>query len=278
MAAALWVHHDEVMAADSELLTVTSADGTDLACWRVGTGPPVVVVHGTTASHAAWSRVAKLLEPAFTVYTFDRRGRGASGDGPHYALEREVEDVRAVVSATGAPAHLLGHSFGGMVALEAAPVVREAGVLSSLILYEPITAGEPTPADVIDRLEAAIDAGEHEQALATFLRERTGMTAHDVELARASALWSARVEAAPTIARELRAHAGYRPDWERLAGIDVPTLLLLGSDSGRYAAGAQALAEALTAVTVCTLEGQGHAAHLTAPRQLVKAVTAFLDA
>lgn len=266
------------MTADPERLTVTSADGTDLACWRVGTGPPVIVVHGTTASHAAWSRVATLLRPAFTVYTFDRRGRGASGDGPAYALQREVEDVLAVLDAVGAPAHLLGHSFGGMVALEAAPAAREARTLASLVLYEPITAGEPTPADVLDRLQAAIDAGEHEQALTTFLRERTGMSAHDVELARASALWSARVEAAPTIARELRAHAGYRPDWERFAGLDVPTLLLLGGDSGRYAASARAVAEALPEVTVRTLEGQGHAAHLTAPRRLAEAVTVFLDA
>lgn len=264
------------MTADPERLTVTSADGTELACWRTGAGPPVVVVHGTTASHAAWSRVATLLQPAFTVYTFDRRGRGASGDGPDYALQREVEDVLAVLNVVGAPAHLLGHSFGGMVALEAAPAAREARALASLVLYEPITAGEPTPAEVIERLEAAVDAGEREQALTTFLRERTGMTAHDVELVRASALWSARVEAAPTIPRELRAHAGYRPDWERLAGLDVPTLLLLGSDSGRYAASARAVAEALPDVTVRTLEGQGHAAHLTGPRRLVEAVTSFL--
>lgn len=265
------------MASDSEFLTVASADGTDLACWRAGTGPPVVVVHGTTASHAAWSRVATLLRPAFTVYTFDRRGRGASGDGASYALEREVEDVLAVLEVAGTPAHLLGHSFGGMVALEAAPAALEAGALASLNLYEPITASEPTPADVIDRLEAAVDAGEHEQALTIFLRERTGMSAHDVELTRRSALWSARVEAAPTIPRELRAHAGYRPDGERLGALDVPTLLLLGSDSGRYAASARTVAAFLPDVTVRTLEGQGHAAHLTAPRRLVEAVTAFLS-
>lgn len=261
----------------AERLTVTSADGTPLACWRVGEGPPVVVVHGTTASHAAWSAAASFLAKDATVWTFDRRGRGASGDSPDYALQREADDVLAVLEAVGGPAHLLGHSFGGMVALDAAPAALEGGVLASLILYEPITAGEPTPQEVLARLEAAVEAGNPERALVTFLRERTGMSAHDVELARASALWPVRVEAAPTIPRELRAHAGHRPDWEQLAGLDVPTLLLLGGDSGRYAASARVVADVLPDVTVHTLEGQGHAAHLTAPRRLAAAVTDFLN-
>jgi pimeloyl-ACP methyl ester carboxylesterase len=80
---------------------VTSSDGTQLAVWRDGSGPPLVAVHGTTADHTRWMRVAPRLTAQFTVYLMDRRGRGRSGDGPSYSLQREAEDVRAVVRTPG---------------------------------------------------------------------------------------------------------------------------------------------------------------------------------
>src|SRR5262249_2366847 len=99
---------------------VQSADGTPIGFAVSGRGPPLVLVHGTTTEHSRWSPLLSALEPFFRIYRVDRRGRGGSGDAPTYAIEREYEDLVAVVESTGEPAHLLGHSFGGMVALEAA--------------------------------------------------------------------------------------------------------------------------------------------------------------
>src|SRR5918998_6394003 len=114
--------------------TVTSEDGTRIAGWRSGEGPPLVLVHGTAADHSRWKPVLPAFEERFTVYAVDRRGRGDSGDAEDYAIEREFEDVAAVVDTIGEPANLLGHSYGALCALEAAlltPNVRK------LVLYEP---------------------------------------------------------------------------------------------------------------------------------------------
>src|SRR3954447_644257 len=92
---------------------VASADGTQIAYWRTGSGPAAVLVHGMTLDHTAWDNVLPELEPHGTVYTIDRRGRGDSGDQATYALEREFEDVAAVVNDIGEPVHVIGHSFGG---------------------------------------------------------------------------------------------------------------------------------------------------------------------
>ena len=80
-----------------------SKDGTDIGFWRSGSGPPLLLVHGTTADHSRWSSISPRFEQHFTVYAMDRRGRGGSGDSPDYALAREAEDVAAVVEAVGEP-------------------------------------------------------------------------------------------------------------------------------------------------------------------------------
>src|SRR5438876_7125721 len=101
------------------LLHVTSRDGTRLAVWRSGQGPPLVLVHGTTVNHTDWAPVLPALRERFTVYAMDRRGCGASEDAPDYALEREFEDIAAVVDSAGEQVRLLGHSFGALCSLEA---------------------------------------------------------------------------------------------------------------------------------------------------------------
>ena len=103
---------------------VTSKDGTPLAYWRCGEGPPLVLVHGTAADHSRWGPVLPAFEERFTVYAVDRRGRGGSGDSDEYAVEREFEDVAAVVDSLGEPVNLLGHSYGALCALEAALLTR----------------------------------------------------------------------------------------------------------------------------------------------------------
>src|SRR5690349_18162579 len=102
------------------MLTARSKDGTSIAFTRSGSGPPLVLVHGTTADHTRWAPILPELETRFTVHAVDRRGRGGSGDGPRYALDREFDDIAAVVDAIGAPVMLLGHSYGAICSLEAA--------------------------------------------------------------------------------------------------------------------------------------------------------------
>lgn len=107
--------------ADQPLaMTVVSKDGTQIASWRSGKGPALVLVHGTTADHTIWDGLVPRLTPYVTVYAMDRRGRGASGDNKAFAVEREVEDVAAVVNGIGGRVDVMGHAYGALWALEAA--------------------------------------------------------------------------------------------------------------------------------------------------------------
>ncbi|HXB55379.1 MAG TPA: alpha/beta fold hydrolase [Vicinamibacteria bacterium] len=117
---------------------VQSKDGTSIAYWQSGRGSALVLVHGTTADHQRWAPILPALEKRFTVYVVDGRGRGGSGDAPNYALERESEDIAAVVDAIGEAVFLLGHSHGAICSLEA--TLRTSNV-SKLILYEPSRMG-----------------------------------------------------------------------------------------------------------------------------------------
>lgn len=123
--------------------TVISMDGTRIGWARTGDGPPLVLVHGTTADRTRWKPVLPAFEERFTVFAVDRRGRGASGDAANYAIEREYEDIAAVVNAIGAPVNLLGHSYGARCALGGALLARN---IRSLVLYEPaLTGPKPYP-------------------------------------------------------------------------------------------------------------------------------------
>src|SRR5512140_993881 len=150
--------------------TVISKDGTRIAAFRSGKGPHLVVVHGTAADHARWAPILPALEARFTVHAIDRRGRGASGDAAEYVLEREFEDVAAVIDAVGEPAFVLGHSYGAISSLE--PSLRTANV-RKLVLYEPpIPLGATIqPAGAVERLEALLARGENEEVVATFFRD-----------------------------------------------------------------------------------------------------------
>ncbi len=116
---------------DERIETVISADGTPIACWLSGSGPPLVLVHGTAADHVRWAPVLPALEERFAVIAIDRRGRGRSGDGDGYAMEREFEDVAAVADWAGDETAVLGHSYGGNCALEAALLTAASGGSSS---------------------------------------------------------------------------------------------------------------------------------------------------
>jgi pimeloyl-ACP methyl ester carboxylesterase len=255
--------------------TVLSRDGTRIAFDRAGTGPPLVLVHGSTADHTRWAKVRPELERQFTVYAMDRRGRGGSGDSEVYSLEAEFDDVAAVVEAAGPGASLLGHSYGALCALEAA--LRTS--LRKLVLYEPAFGVEGLQMyepDARRRVEELAAAGDREQLLVTFFREIVQMPEGDIEMMRKDPSWQGRLAAAHTAVREL-ADAEYVFDRERFSKLDVPTLLLLGSESPEMLRRpTELVAEALPNVRVAVLQGQGHVAITTAPDLFLREVLAFL--
>jgi pimeloyl-ACP methyl ester carboxylesterase len=264
-------------AAGGEFMhTVTSKDGTKIAYTLAGSGPPLVLVHGGTADHTRWAPVLPELQKHFTVYLVDRRGRGGSGDAHDYSIEREFDDVAAVVDSIGEPVYLLGHSYGALVSLEAALRTRH---LAGLILYEPpIPTGRPIfPEGEVERLEALLAKGDQDGVVSTFFREVVRMPPTELTMLKQSPNWSARVGAAHTIAREMRAVDGYRLQPARFAGLKVRTRLFLGGDSPPFLRDAiSALKMALPAADVVVLPGQQHVAMDTAPGLFVREVLAFL--
>lgn len=165
-------------APPPEMDTITSTDGTPIAFERTGRGPPMVLVHGTTLDHTSWDLVRPGFEDHFTVYAMDRRGCGESGDADEYELDREFEDVTAVIESIDSPVTLVGHSFGALCALEAA---LRTDTLRNLVLYEPPLEQAPGAEAVLAEMKTLLDDGETEQALVLFLREFAGDTPAEID-------------------------------------------------------------------------------------------------
>lgn len=249
---------------------VTSKDGTIIRYQRSGAGPPLLLVHGTTADHRRWSTILPQFEQRFTVYAMDRRGRGGSTDAPEYDVLREAEDVAAVLESIGEPALVLGHSYGAVCALEGALLTDN---VCRMVLYEPpIPTGLPMYAPgVPERMQALIDRSELEAALEVFMREVVRMPEHEFKSYRQLPMWNVRIQLAPTIPRELAIDRAYRFDPEKFADFRVPTLLLLGGDSPPlFRQATEAVDSALPNSTVVTLSGQQHIAMDTDPDQFVR--------
>jgi pimeloyl-ACP methyl ester carboxylesterase len=262
------------------MYTVTSADGTSIGFTKTGTGPPLVLVHGTTADHTRWTPILPSFERHFTVYAVDRRGRGGSGDAPDYDLIREAQDVAAVVDSAaaeqGQSVNVLGHSFGALCSLESALLTHN---VRRLVLYEPPipTGVEMYPPGILDRIDAAIEGGHNEAALEIFFREIVGMPDHKFEAYRQRAVWRTRIALAPTIAREVYYDQKYELHPERFVAIQVPTLLLVGGDSPEpMRAGAAAVHAAIPSSRVVSLAGQQHVAMDTDPALFTSEVLKFL--
>src|SRR6185437_7453882 len=170
---------------------VTSKDGTTIAFDRIGSGPPVILVSGGSVDRQSNAGVAALLAADFTVLNYDRRGRGPSGDTPPYAIEREIEDIEAVVEAAGGEAAIFGSSSGAVLAMFAA----EAGVgIEKLTMWEPpfIPEGFPKPpADQVEQYETMVAEGRRGDAVEFFMARVVGMPAEFVAGARSEPWWAA---------------------------------------------------------------------------------------
>jgi pimeloyl-ACP methyl ester carboxylesterase len=264
---------------ESDMHTVTSPDGTRIAFWRSGVGPPLLLVHGATADHTTtWRFVLPALERRFTCYAMDRRGRGGSGDADHYELQREAEDVAVIADSIGRPVHVLGHSYGALCALEASLLTRN---LNRMILYEGVylRGADNYPPGLVGRLEAMLSSGDVEGMLVATFRELVQMPPEDIELVRAQHdAWSVRLANAPTLPRELREDERYVFDPDRFRQMNTPTVLLVGGDSpSREMENARAVAEALPMGKVASLPGQQHTAMYAAPDLFTEEVVRLLE-
>jgi pimeloyl-ACP methyl ester carboxylesterase len=260
-----------------ELKHFESSDGTTIACYVAGDGPPLVLVHGTSADHTRWAPVIAALEARFTTYAIDRRGRGASADGPEYTIGAEFDDVAAVIDGIEGDVDVLGHSYGAICALEATLLTSR---VRRLMLYEP-----PLPVGIeiyspglIERLNGLMAKGDREAVVSTFLREVVRMSPGELDVVRRDASWGARLAAAHTIPRELRLADTYQPDFARIATVRVATLMLVGGESPRFLVEpTHRLHECISNSRMVVMPGQQHVAMNTAPDLFVKHVLEFLD-
>ncbi len=254
------------------LPTVTSRDGTSIAFERSGSGPPLVLVHGSISDHTYWRAVIPALSARFTVYAMERRGRGESGDADLYRLDREAEDVAALVDSIAEPPVLLGHSYGALCSLEGALLTDR---LRELVLYEPPihSEGFPAPAALAGRLDAALAAGDRDRAVETMMREVVGLSPAELSALRAGPSWPSLVGTAHTLSREVRAAERYRFDPSRFQRLTLPATLLAGEQSpGPLRAGGALAHRALLNSRVVTMPGVGHEAVETGPDVFAAAV------
>jgi pimeloyl-ACP methyl ester carboxylesterase len=236
--------------------TVQSADGTTIAFDRSGHGPALVLVTGAFTDRSSTKALAARLAPDFTVYEYDRRGRGDSADQPDYAIEREVDDLAAVIGAAGGSAFVFGHSSGAALALEAA---ARAVPVRKLAVYEPPYTTGPTD-ELADQFAALAASGREGEAAERWLT-MMGTPAPVLEQMKAGPYWARMCGFAHTLPYEIRlCNNGVMPR-DRLASITVPTLALAGGASDRWAGEvAQAIAATIPGADHRVLEGQGHGA------------------
>jgi pimeloyl-ACP methyl ester carboxylesterase len=238
---------------------VTSSDGTTIAFDRMGDGPPVILVCGGSTDRMSNAPLAALLAQNFTVLNYDRRGRGDSGDTAPYAVEREVEDIDAMITAAGGSASLYGTSSGAALALEAA---ASGLAITKLALWEPpfiLDESRRPPADTVTTYNELVSAGRRGDAVEFFMSKVVGLPAEFVAQARNAPFWQAQEALAHTLAYDATIMGDYSLPTERTAAVTAPTLVM---DGGASFAGmgesAQALADALPDGQRRTLEGQSH--------------------
>jgi pimeloyl-ACP methyl ester carboxylesterase len=245
--------------------TVRSADGTTIAYTRAGQGPPLILIDGALCSRSfgPMPKLAGQLTPHFTVYTYDRRGRGESGDTAPYAADREVEDIEALVALAGETVYLHGTSSGAALALDAAKRIPAIGKLA---VYEPPFIVDdtrpPMPDGFLARLNRLLADGRPGDVVKAFMR-LVGTPAAFTAVMPIMPVWPKLKAAAPTLPYDiaiLQDHQRGTPftagEW---AGVKVPTLVAVGGKSPAWMTNAtRALADALPDASYRTLPGQNH--------------------
>jgi pimeloyl-ACP methyl ester carboxylesterase len=243
--------------------TVSSADGTTIAYERQGTGPALIIVDGALCARGAKAGLADLLAADFTVYRYDRRGRGDSGDTPPYAVEREIEDLLALIGVAGGTAFLYGHSSGCALVMDTLPQAGQASV-PKIALYEAPYNDDPAVQDpwktYLSDLAEALAAGRRGDAVALFMAY-VGMPAAQIDGMRQAPFFPALAAIAPTLAYD---HAGLMGDSlavpvAKAAHVGSEALVMYGGASFPFmSATARTLSAEMPHARLREVDGQTH--------------------
>jgi pimeloyl-ACP methyl ester carboxylesterase len=242
---------------------VLSKDGTAIAFDKLGHGEPVILVDGALCSRAfgPLPNLAKLLAPQFTVFNYDRRGRNESGDKAPYAVQREVEDIEALIAEAGGSASVFGTSSGAALALAAA---ANRADIKKLALYEPPFVagrrkGRGAPPDSEMQLRRLVDQGRRADAVKFFMVDMVGMPAIFTYIMRILQVWPKLKAVAHTLPYDAAVLGDFSLPRERAASVAVPTLVMGGEKSPVELRGAvEAVAQTIPGAKLQMLKGQTH--------------------
>lgn len=262
--------------------TVTSADGTTIAFDQIGSGPAIIVISNVAEDRTGVAGIADALAHDFTAITFDRRGRGESGDPQPYDPAREIDDIAALIDYVGTPVFLTSGSGGCGLALDAASALGDK--VAGLYLYEPPfiidDSRAPAPAGYVEHQEALVAAGRRDEAVEYFMTEMIGVPAEYIPMMKEDPSWQDMVAYAHTYAYDGRIMQGLQDGTPLPADrwhIEAPIAVAVGSDGETFIrAGADALVTILPNVTVLTLEGHDHSAFWMAPEPVAAHARDFL--
>lgn len=261
------------LGSKSGTSTVRSADGTEISVRRTGSGPDLVMIHGALDGMGGWSFVEPPLAENHTVSVYDRRGRGGSGDVQPWSIDREVEDLVAVIDAAAGPVDVVGHSFGAVVAMLACL----SGVpMRSLTLYEPPMNGDKIPDDVLNEIRRLVEADDRDAAITVMATSLAGLNEDEVQIALA----------VPPVRKTLRDGVVSAPreiaalqkiEWVGLPIDGTPTLLLRGecTPTRSYPTPDQ-FDSIATDIKTVDLPDQRHLAQTFTPTEVVVAIESFL--
>lgn len=269
---------------DTTQKNVISKDGTTIAFEQSGMGPAIILVSAALADHTGTTKLSERLAPNFTVINYDRRGRGKSGDTRPYAVEREVEDIEALVDAAGGSAYLFGSSSGAVLALEATS--KLGAKIAGLLMYEPPfiidDSRPPMPGDFAEQINKLVTANRRDDAVKLFFAKGMGIPSVFVTLMRwLMPGWSKMTCIAHTIPYDLDVLEGTQEGKplpvRRWVTATAATLVMVGGKSEAFFhTGARALVELLTNARYCALDGRDHSAVLMAPDAIAVAIKEFL--
>jgi pimeloyl-ACP methyl ester carboxylesterase len=272
-------HCDDRRLEMIALSTVTSHDGTMIAYDVKGSGHPLILVGGALNTRGEMAPLVDVLAPQFSVYSYDRRGRGDSGDTLPYAVEREIEDLEALIEHAGGAAFLFGHSSGGCLVLQAARALGPK--VAKIAVYEAPYNDDPAAQQAwgayIRGLTEALASERRGDAVALFM-EYVGTPPEQVAGMRGESFWPSLEAIAPTLAYDHTNIMGPTAavPTELLAGIEAPTLVMCGSASFPFMCDtARTIAQAIPNAVFETLDGQAHGAQ---PEALAPVLIRFLGA
>lgn len=254
---------------------VTSKDGTPIVFERSGKGPAVVLVGGILGDHSQQAPLATLLAEHFTVFNYDRRGHGESGDTPLYAVEREIEDLEAMIKEAGGSAFVYGTSGCAVLALEAA-AHGLAPRMKKLAMWEPPyivdDSHPPAPKDYETQLTKLLSEGRRGDMVELFFTKAVGLPVEFVAQMRQAPFWPAQEALAHTLIYNAMIMGDFSLPTERVATVNVPTLVMDGGESVWLTHAAQAVADVLPNAQRRTLKGQPHN---VAPEAIAPALIEF---